>query len=764
MHMPILLLWGLGTLTHSIAAAPSHFKLWGQVRDGESRGIPHALVVAGQDSCRADASGNYAFAALPPGPCALHIQADGHEEARAFVYLRKEAFLPLLLHRPRALTRTFATKARDLARPLATAGWDVDGDHVPDLAHWNSITGQAVEGGAGISTQDPWADVWLAERPFVGLDSRVTQGTAAFFGVKGGRGAWRGSARGPKDLVVEATSAEAGGARFSLEHALGPWHRLEAGGAWGRHSLPLAGDEAWSRLMALHLTHRMLPARDWHVQQDLGLATEASQGLESAMPAVWLPLSSAESWSRGHLSRRSVSWQGLGVWTPNATLRAEGQAWIRQRGGEARGWEIDRVLDRLPGLGRASSQRHGFDTRREEQRSAWGLRAALEQAHDRGLLQLGLELESQRRDASAVLGGDSLVAQDGQPWFDLREEQRHFAATLRDQWQVGEHLRLEAALDLRYFYYDLSRQDRQEWPDLAFNGDLLALNPRFAVGLGPQVELSLQRRNWLEDPARWWAPGRSPEAARDEALVAVASSTGELEALLPSPQEDELRLCLESAEEEGVFLWRWQLWGRNWKHLALPWWTREGQGYVPERPVQAMDAREAGSDLQLAWHEASWHLSLDATLTRAWLKGWLWRPLADTSLWEWEKQSLKAMPGLPRWQVMLELGHGGLRTGSWSVEPWIFLHLQGSSPNAWTPGVGAEQAANWGWRGHLDLRHAAHPRLSLRLWLRNGWAGQGTQLSYLGWQADLRQGQEVGIAAPPRQAGFTLSWSPRHAQ
>jgi hypothetical protein len=761
MRTHLLVHSGLVLLVGSLSAAPVHFKLWGQVRDEARQGVPFALVLAGRDSCRADASGNYAFAALPPGPCALRISAPGHESARDFVYLRKEAFLPLILRKPRQLMRDFASVSSQDASPQWQEALDVDGDHAVDLAGWKSPLGVGVATAHGLSSCDPWQDPWLAEAPFVGTNPTATTLARPFFALKGARHAWEREEIGPSQ-VLEAGSQGLAGLKLSLAREVGPWHQLEIGGALGRRQLPLAGEDATSSRYNWQLRHHWLPAKALQLNQAISGGREELKALSSRAPQVWFPLASIEFLDHCRLTQQSLAWQGLAIWTPGASLRTEVQGWARQRTMESEGLELDRVADRLPSGARPSSQRHNFQTWRADERMAWGVRGALEQVHDRGLLQLGVELESQRRDSRATLGPDSLVGVAEASWFSLQEEQRHFAATLRDMWRMGEHLHLEAALDLRYFYYDLRRRERYGWPDLAFNSDLLALNPRVAVGNGHGWEVSASRRQWQEDPSRWWAPGRSPEAAGDKALVEVADLTGELEALLPSPKEDEVRLHLASAPTAEGLAWSGDLWGRQWRNLALPWWTKKDRSFLPDRPVQALDAQEAGLDLRLAYSRPSWRLTLDATATRGWLTGWLWKWQADSSLWSRQDISLISLPGTPAWQGQMKASHAGIFLGGWRLAPSCVLQLHGVRPNSWAPGMVAEDPANWGWRAELMLAPRVASAFQARLWMREGWAAHQSQGHHLLWRADLSQGEDLKLPAPPRQVGITLNWSPRH--
>ncbi len=756
-----LALGGLVLLVGSLSAAPVHFKLWGQVRDEANQGVPFALVLAGKDSCRADASGNYAFASLPPGPCTLRISAPGHESARDFVYLRKAAFLPLILRKPRQLLRDFVSAPSQDPSPLWQEALDVDGDHQVDLAGWNSPMGFGVASKDGLAMSDPWQDPWLAEGSLAGTNLTAATLARPFFALKGARRAWE-RADHEASQVLEAGSQGLSGLKLSLAREVGPWHQLEIGGALGQRQLPLAGEDATSSRYNWHLRHHWLPAKALQLNQMLTGGQEELKALNSRAPQVWLPLSSIESLDQGRMTQHSLAWQGQATWTPGATLRSEAQAWVRQRVMESDGLELDRVADRLPGGARPSSQRHNFHTRREDERMAWGLRGALEQVHDRGLLQLGMELESQRRDSRATLGQDSLVGVADRSWFSLHEEQRHFAATLRDMWRMGESLHLEAALDLRYFYYDLRRQEQSGWPDLAFNSDLLALNPRLAVGNVHGWEVSASRRQWQEDPSRWWAPGRSPEAAEDKALVEVADLTGELEALLPSPMEDELRLHLASNPTAQGLVWSGALWGRQWRNLALPWWTKEDRSFLPDRPVQSLDAREAGLDLRVACVRPSWRLTLDATATRGWLSGWLWKWQADSSLWSRQDMSLHSLPGTPAWQGQVAASHAGIFLRGWRLAPSGALQLHGARPNSWAPGMVADDPANWGWWAELIFAPRAASAFHAKLWMRDGWAAHQSQGHRLLWRADLSQGEDLKLPSPMRQVGITLNWSPRH--
>lgn len=753
-------------LSSCLAAAPGSFKLWGQVRHGE-QGVADALVVAGSDSSRADASGNYSLPQVKAGPCALRLSAPGYEDARDFVYLRKEAFLPLALQKPRLLVERFSPTLKTMDLSLPVGAVDVDGDGQVDLLGWLPLTQGQVEVSNSLPALDPWRDPWWEIGPGLPLPS-TTSIAAPFFAVRGAPGAWTrvtDQALVPQARLGISTSG-ARSADLRLGRELGSWHRLDLrlGGRQHADAALLTGAEAQAGLV--EISHRWLaaPHLSWH--QLVRLNQSEVLDVQSQAPGLWLPLSSAESWEDGTRTQRNLSWQGRAVWTPSSRHRSEALVWTRKRSLRARGMESDRVLDRLPSAAAPSGDRHTFLTHREDDRDGWGLRFALEQEHDQGLLQAGLELENHQRHSLGRLGEDSLVAPADLSWFALNEEVSHFAATLRDHWRMGEGLRLEAALDLRYFYYDLRRDARVGVPDRAFNSDLLALNPRLSLGGGEGTpwELSAQRRHWMADPAAWWAPGRSPEAARDEALVAVADATGELEGYLPSPQVDQLRFQVSNtpATRANGAQWLLAAWWRQWEGMALPWWTSVGQAWLPSRPVQALQAQEAGLDLQLRLQRGVLFAQVAASLSRAKLEGWLWRPVADTTLWSWSASSQRTLPGTPPAAATLSAGWTDVRVGACRLALEMSGSWTGARPNEWAPGLGEAQAAQWAWSADLRLRPSATSALEWRVWALDRGVGSETQAQPYTWQADLSRGRTVAVPDAPRQFGLALTWSPRH--
>jgi hypothetical protein len=751
------------------ASPPEVLRLWGQVRDAGG-GVPCALVVAvGQDSCLTDEHGNYAFDRLPMGPCHLLVRAPGHETLRMRFWLRREAFLPIELAARATLAAGFAEDSLRLIHPVTAGGRvDLDGDGRPDRAGDSPLLHPRQRLIDLLPAEDGWGGVWPARveggvlTPAGGLHA---MGHPAFFGVRVREGV---DLTPEPPTVRQAVWMEAAGGRgreggLHLGQSLGAWHRLTLDASVrAQEPVPHGGREHQHHDLALG--HRWLAAPRLTLNQQFRIAQSRRDDITTTLPGLYLPLCSAEEWRQVDLSSRELSWSGRAAWVPSFQHRSEVLLWVRHRRQESAGLELDRVLDRLlPAVGLSSGQRHLFSTRREDERKAWGLRAALEQRHVRGRLQLGLELEQQARTMAGSMSADSLLTTGRHPWLQVEEQTTNLATGLRDRWHWSSALALEGAMDLRYRYYELRRRrvglfQQSDVPEIGFNQDLLSLDPRLAILVGdgePRLEVYWQRSRQMSMVPGWWDPGKSVESLWDGPLIAAVAG-GEMEGLLPAPLVD----------QAGLWAWRpgstldlrLGLWGRRWVDLPMPFWTARGQALLPGQLTRPLDAREAGGDLRLDWRLPPLRGALQGSWRRTWLEGLWWQPVPDSSQWISRLRHLDKLPGVPTFSLMAEAGASWC-WGGWQVEPALTARWQGERDAGNAPGWPGRLPAALRLDGEAACRWQAWSAWRLTLWARNLLDEDAPEAAWLTWAADQRVGRVVTVPAAGRVAGLRVAWS-----
>ena len=760
MRRPTLLLILL--LAAARLPAVESLRLWGQVRDAAGP-VSGALVVAGRDSCRADALGNYAFAGLPAGPLTLRITAPDREALRQNLWLRGEAFLPLVMRRPRPLATGFPEDSLRLLAAFPRGGaTDLDQDGRPDALGWRPLREPWQELCAGLPRQDPWGGLWSvgasdeAERP-----GAQELGFPAFFSLGRAAGEALVDSPAPEGPGLWAGGGEAG-ATGGLQAAcgLGRWHRawLKTRGARDEAGAPRAGRRR--REAALELGHHWLAAPRLQVEQRVLAGSAARRALTTDNPGLWLPAPSLARWEGAALDQRQLSWQGLARWSPGEDLRADALLWTRRRAQDADGREWDRLRNRLLDEGLPDSLEWGwFPTRRAERRHAWGARVALELRHERGLLQGALELERQRRLLDARLDSMAWLPQGRNQWLSLREQATWLSGRLLDRLQATPDLALEACLDLRYSYAELERRQvglfqLGEVPQVGFSQDLLSLEPRLALRLGRgsrQVEAYVHTRRLPQGSADWWDLGRSPEALWDLPLLVAVGGDRTLKALLPATRLGQAGLWA------GLPTLRLGLWTRQWRDLPLPFWTRRSQTLDPDQLTRPLDARQVGMDLRLEGRLGRASGSLQGAWRRAWLEGTLWRPLAG-ALWEGRPHSLARLPGEPQWAAAGQLSTRG-QSRLLRFDPLLRLRWQGPRDAEGAPGL-LELPALLELDAELALRLPRRPAWTLTLSAGDLLDRGDAQGARLAWDPVDRVARRVELPGAGRLLELRLAWRP----
>ena len=763
-----------GLLALAQPASATGHRLWGQVRDPAGGVAGAEVIVAGLDTCLADPFGNYAFSDLPAS-CRLRVQAPGLTPLRTRIWLGREAFLPLDLWPPRHLGEGFAEDSLRRLDPFPITGMvDLDGDARPDRQGWQAQEAPRQELRAGLPRQDPWGGLW-PEDPQPDGDLRPASerslgaqllGFPALFSASGAAGVTIETLPPPARTAIWWGASPAAGREAGGQAALGVglWQRIWAQGrlADDDHAATAAG--ARRRQGALTLGHDWLVAPRLQLEQRVTGGSQSRRDLVTDDPGLWLHQPSMSRWE-GDLRQRSLSWQGLARWSPSASLGADLLLWTRRRAQEAEGREWDRVLNRLRPEDAVDAPGHAwFAARRAERRRSGGLRAALEQRHERGLLQVALELERQQRWLDASLSGDSLLPGGSPDWISLREDMTALTGRLLDRYQWSPRLALEACLDLRYAYDEQVRRQvglfqLSQVPQVAFNQDLLSLDPRLALRLRParlEAELYWQRRRLISSPAGWWDAGRSPESLLDTPLVAAVGADQVIESLLPAVQVDQSGCWVRTGQP--LLQVRLGLWGQAWRDLPLAWWTATERAFDPDQLRQPLDARQAGIDLRIESRAGSWSASLQGAWRRAWLEGIWWRPVADTSLWVGQQRRLERLPGVPDWACAAELSRRG-QGPVLRLDPLLRLRWQGARDGENSAGF-LQVPARANLDASLEARLLRWPDWRLSFWGRNLTDDLAPESATWVWDTVARRGRRVEIASAGRCLGLRLTWSP----
>lgn len=774
MHIPHFLPMGLLTLLWpALLQAREPMRLWGQVRHG-SAAVPGAQVIAAnQDTCRCDEHGNYSFPALSHGPLQLRVQAPGYAPLRLGWWLRQEAFLALSLQRERHPAGGFP--ADSLAeRSAALAVWhDLDRDGREDHAGARPLQAPVQLLENGLPREDAWGGSWPAASPRVSLGdaSRPAwqpSGTDGFFSNTE-LGGWASGAP-PHPLPSfwleqkgDGTSSLGGG----VTRALGLWQEASLRARVERTADRSADLGRSGQVLDLGLGHRWLSTHALSFEQGLLLSQARRRDLSSTTPYLWLPAASLEAWRGARLEQSQLSWLGRASWLPTEGTAGELLLWWRRRSQDAQGEEWDRVLHRLlPSEAQGAPDWIWFQTRREEVRRAVGMRAALQQEHERGWLQGALSFESHTRRQDASVGRQSWLPAGRNPWLALEEQTLLLEARLRDHWDWTPRLAFEACLDLRYHFYELRRLpvglfQLSDVPEVAFNQDLLALEPRCALDWRPgtwRVEAAWQRRLAMLGPQEAWDLGRSLERLTDLPLVAAIGSEGELETVLPAESRDRVQLAAMRSFTPALRL-NLDVWGERVRHLPLAGWTRRDASLDPSQLVQPLSGLQGGLTGGLRLKGADWHLLLEGRWSCARVEGILWRPLADTSLWVGRPAVLRHLPGEPAWVALLE-GGARLRGKGWEARPLVQVHGLGARHPENQAGWSAELPATLRLDAELGLSLSSRPAWSLTLWGQNLGGDTHPASAWLVWRAAEQTPRRSTLAATGRLLGLRLSWEP----
>jgi hypothetical protein len=764
--LPWLLLLALAH-PPATAQAREHLRLWGQVRlDGQ--GVPGAeVVVAGRDTCLCDDQGNFSFSDVPAGPLHMRVSGVGLQTLRRRMWLRREAFLPVDMCRLNRLADHVPLDSlRTYPADLALA-WDLDSDGAADL--WGSRPlDEAVQSFAGgLPVQDGWGGLWPAGGARVQpqlwqpLQPDLSAGASSLEGALVPPGESTDNS-----VDVEVLSGGATGTQACLRRPLGLWQ--EAGLQAGVQAAPgnragrwLAFDHSWTPLGTLRVEHRAaLDQTEW-------------QGLGDQAPRLWWPQASSRAWRDAGVDMRQLSWRTQAHATPARGLELGAHLWWRRRDLNGGGWELDRVLHRLPAADSISALAEAwFPTRRRETRHARGLGISLQQTHNRGRLQGAFLVETQRRQQENRLDSTIWTPAGLHPWVVLEEEQVRVEARLVDQWSLSRVLMATAGLDLRYAFHELQRRpvgwfQLSAVPEVGFNRDLLALEPRLALEWLPSpnhtLQLAWQRRHPLTSPAGMWDLGASVERLLDTPLWVAYGSEEEWENRLPSPILDEVSLRV--ARSGNLARVRAGIWVRRWQDFPLAGWVDEGKTPDPAVLTSTLDPLQAGLDAGLRLAHAAWRVELDGGWSWTRLAARLWRPLPDSDLLGVRDETLRRLPGEPAWRGRLA-GTVRLAWKDLRVEPR--LSLVGMGPRdpgnqaGWTRETPASLRLDADVDLGLNLRPGRPSAWGLTVWGRNLGADPHAGVAWVEWRAAERQALRHELDGAGRSVGLRLSWVPAH--
>lgn len=745
------------------ALAADELRLWGQVRrDGQ--GVPGAqVVVAGRDTCRCDEGGNFSFPAMPRGPLTIRVAAPGLQTLRHRLWLRREAFLSLDMSRENQLARHFPLDSLATVPAALALPWDLDGDGDSDLWGTRPLDDPVQAFPGGLPAVDPWGGLWSG-----GLDADPARLWQPFQPdlPRAATGLEGALVPGPEGLPTHVQAEWRGGGESRLQgglsRPLGLWQELslQAGLRQGK-----PGQDGRSGQLA-HVWH---PAGTFRVEQRVALDQADWEDLDGQAPRFFWPQASGRSWLDTRMQARQASWQAQAVASPAAGLELAGRLWWRRRDLDGGGREWDRVLHRVPAADSIASLAEAwFPTRRAESRHAAGLGLALEQAHARGTLQGSLQLETQRRSQEASLGSTPWTPGGLDPWLSLEEQHVRVEARLVDQWRLNRLLILLAGLDLRYAFHELHRRpvgwfQLSSVPEVGFNRDLLALEPRLALtaALTPNrtLQLAWQRRHALTTTTGMWDLGASVERLGDTPLWVAYGSEEEWENRLPSPLLDEV--SLRGSARGDLLQGRGGLWLRRWQGFPLAGWVNEGETPDPAVLTRALDPLQAGLEAGLRLARGAWSVELDGSWSWTRLQGRLWRPLPDSGLVGMRDQTLRRLPGEPGWRARLAAatrweGWHGLR---W--EPRVEIIGLGPRDPGNQAGWTRETPASLRLDAELVLRPGGASPWSLALWGRNLGADPHSSLAWVEWRPLERVALRHEAEGAARTVGLRLRWEPR---
>lgn len=723
-------------------AAPLELRLWGQVLDADGRPL-RALVVAGDDSCSTDESGNYAFASRPAGWLDLLVRPQGGDSFRKRVYLRREGFLPLAAPRELRLLE-------DLPGPAPTrpaghpAGWgpDLDGDGAADVAGWDPLEEPTRRRLAGLEATDPWNWPLAAPADPGALSTTVWQpaGHPDFFSGSTGTelgtaaahpsgeplarwGSWLRRlptrARTAPPLAGASVAAWGGsagrqGGSLFLPLGLGPWQELSVESTFDDRTTGGDGDRQARRIGLLH--RWLLPAGPV-LQHRLNLGRRNVGESGPLDPALWLPGASALELRSLDRQADEAAVDGRLSWPLSADLRVEAGWRLRWRGLDTRALELDRV--NLRTVDADDSRELWFDTDREDRRRLQGFDAGLDLTHERGRLQMAFGLQEQKREARGALrgvpGDPGLLPAAGVARWSAWDEQRvDVDARLRDVYRLSGAWQADVALDLRYRYDRFDRLPvgnfaRASEERLDFSSDLLSFEPRLALRrerASSRIEAAWSRSRRPLEPFELWDGDQHRDAlgAWPQLLQVEDGGFVSNELLLVHPRRDRLELAWwsegRSAGDRGLVVF-----GERRDLEPLAWAVPESETWTPNRVRQGAPPRwQAGLDAWIAGERAGWRWRLDAAFRRGWAEGLRRVPGAGS---EW----LAVDPDAAAWPLTppAALGAGLAR----DADLPRLGRLDGAFDARWTSRRSVEEWASGPGlpaRFELDLRAGWRPR------------------------------------------------------
>ena len=748
-------------LSATMVHARETLRLWGQVRlDGH--GVPGAeIVVAGRDTCVCDEGGNFSFPDMPFGPLHMRVSGSGLQTLRRRMWLRREAFLVLDMHRLNRVVDQFPLDSLHTLPASLALPWDLDSDGDPDLWGARPLDGAVQTFPGGLPGHDGWGGLWPTGSALVRPDTWQPLQTDLLRTAHGLEGALLPH-REQTDTRVDVEARGGGGTRIqaSLGRSTALWHQV--GLQAGTQAAADHRDRQW-----LVVDHRWIPWGTLRVEQRAALDLAARDGLVGQTPRLWWPLASSRSWRDTRVESRQFSWETQAHASPAKGLEMGARLWWRGRDLDGQGWELDRVLHRLPMADTISAtDEDWFPTWRRDTRHAAGLVLSLQQSHPRGWLQGALHLESQRRRQENRLGTTAWTPGGLAPWVALEEEQVRVEARLVDQWSLSRAWVALAGLDLRYAFHELHRRpvgwfQLSHVPEVGFNRDLLALEPRLSLEWRPtprhSLQMGWQRRHPMTAPAGMWDLGSSVERLMDTPLWVAFGSEEEWENRLPSPLLDEV--SLRAARGGSKSHARAGVWLRRWQGFPLAGWVEAGATPDPAVLTGALDPLQAGLDASLRLSRAAWRVELDGRWGWTRLAARLWRPLPDSDLLGVRDETLRRLPGEPTWRGRLS-GAVSLAGKELRIDPQASLVGMGPRDPGNQVGWTREIPASLRLDAEVVLRASRHPAWGLTLWGRNLGADPHARVAWVEWRAAERMALRHELDGAPRTVGLRLSWEP----